>query len=49
MAIETTKMSSRGQAVIPLSIRKKMNLREGTIFAKDEDTIILKKIRMPSI
>lgn len=48
--IEFTKMSSRGQIVIPQDIRESMNLKEGTPFAvmKHDDTIVLKKIKMPS-
>jgi AbrB family looped-hinge helix DNA binding protein len=43
MIIETTKMSSRGQIVIPLSMRQ--NLKEGDklIVIQKEDEIILKK------
>lgn len=41
-----TKASSKGQIVIPADIRKKLNIKEGSIFgitAKD-DMIILKKL-----
>jgi AbrB family looped-hinge helix DNA binding protein len=50
MDVETTKMSSRGQIVIPQSIRDEMETREGTIFAVygNNDTIILKRIETPS-
>lgn len=43
-----TSMSSRGQVVIPLNIREIMGLKEGEKFivSGQEDTIILKKIRM---
>lgn len=50
MKVETTKMSSRGQVVIPFDIRKEIKAEEGTIFlviASGED-LILKKIKMPS-
>ncbi len=48
--VETIKMSSRGQIVIPQDIREDLNAREGTVFAVvgGEDTIILKKIPTPS-
>ena len=50
MTIETTKMSSKGQIVIPQDIREEINAKEGTIFAVlgSNDTIILKKIEPPS-
>ena len=50
MTIETTKMSSKGQIVIPQDIREEINAKEGTIFAilGSNDTIILKKIETPS-
>lgn len=43
-------MSSRGQIVIPLDIREQMGLKEGEKFivVGEEDTVILKKIIMPS-
>ncbi len=45
MIIDTTKMSSRGQVVIPWDLRKDLNLREGDklIVIKKDDEIILKK------
>jgi len=48
--IEITSMSSKGQVVIPLDIRERMNLSEGEKFVVvgDEDMICLKKIKMPS-
>ena len=50
MEIEITKMSSKGQIVIPQNTRKEINADEGTIFAvtAEKDTIILKKIEKPS-
>lgn len=50
MKIETTKMSSRGQIVIPQNIREQIDVDEGTIFLvmTSSDTIILKKIKTPS-
>ena len=50
MKPETTKMSSRGQVVIPQSIREEMHAAEGTLFAiiANKNTIVLKKIETPS-
>lgn len=50
MEVETTKMSSRGQIVIPQDIRDEVNADEGTVFAVigSRDTIILKKLEAPS-
>lgn len=46
---DVTKMSSRGQIVIPQELRDRMNLEEGSKFAVVgmEDTIILKKLAPP--
>ena len=51
MGIEFTKLSSKGQVVIPSDIRKKMGLKEGAPFAvvTSKDTILLKKIKMPTL
>ena len=50
MNIETVRMSSKGQVVIPQDIREEVHVDEGTVFAVvgTKDTIILKKIAMPS-
>lgn len=50
MSIETTRMSSKGQVVIPFDIREEMNANEGTVFAVvgNRDTVVLKKIATPS-
>ncbi len=50
MNVETTKMSSKGQIVIPLEIREEIKASEGTIFAiiSGQDCIVLKKISTPS-
>ena len=50
MPVETIKMSSRGQIVIPQEIREELNASEGTIFSvvSSKDAIILKKISIPS-
>ena len=50
MEVETTKMSSKGQIVIPQDVREELNAKEGTVFAvvSRKDTIILKKIETPT-
>ena len=50
MPVETIKMSSRGQIVIPQDIREELNASEGTIFSvvSSKDAIILKKLLIPS-
>ncbi|MCX9026286.1 MAG: AbrB/MazE/SpoVT family DNA-binding domain-containing protein [Candidatus Methanoperedens sp.] len=47
--VEFTKMSTKGQIVIPKKLRE--GFEEGTPFAviRDRDTILLKKIRLPGI
>jgi AbrB family looped-hinge helix DNA binding protein len=49
-SVDITSMSSRGQVVIPLNLRELMGLKDGEKFAITgrEDTIVLKKIQMPS-
>ena len=49
MTIETVKMSSKGQIVIPQGIREEIHAKEGSIFAvvSNKDTVILKKIGVP--
>jgi len=48
---ETTKMSSKGQIVIPEEIRKKLGLKTGDKFIVmgDKDVVILKTLSTPSI
>lgn len=50
MPVETIKMSSRGQIVIPQDIREELKASEGTIFSvvSSKDAIILKKLSTPS-
>ena len=50
MEVETTKMSSKGQIVIPQDLREELELKEGTIFViiGTKDTLILKKLETPS-
>ena len=45
-----TKMSSKGQIVIPKVLRKLLDIKEGEVFAMfgENDTIILKRVSMPS-
>jgi len=49
--VSTTKMSSKGQVVIPDNIRRSLNLKAGTQFivVGDKDVVILKSITAPSI
>ena len=46
LEVSTTKVSSKGQVVIPLSIRKRAGIREGErlLAIALGDTIVLKKI-----
>lgn len=50
MVVETTKMSSRGQVVIPQDVRDKVHAEEGSVFVVigSKDSIILKKVKTPS-
>ena len=49
--LATTKLSSKGQVVIPEDIRKRMKLRVGAQFVVvgEEDVVILKTIKTPSM
>jgi len=49
--LATTKMSSKGQVVIPENIRKQLKLRAGSRFVVvgKNDVIILKTIEAPSM
>ena len=44
--MEITKISSKGQVVIPLKIRNELNINEGSVLGVDKtkDLIVLKKI-----
>ena len=47
--IEITSVSSRGQIVIPQSLRDKLKIREGEKFIVigEDNTLVLRKIEMP--
>ena len=49
--VATTKLSSKGQVVIPENIRKKLQLKPGAQFVVvgDKDVVILKNISPPTI
>src|SRR6185436_3532345 len=49
--VATTRMSSKGQVVIPEAIRKRLKLEEGAQFVVvgDADVIILKAISQPDL
>jgi AbrB family looped-hinge helix DNA binding protein len=49
--IATTKMSSRGQVVIPEDVRNRLGLKKGSQFVVlgEGDVVILKAIRAPSM
>ena len=49
--VSTTKMSSKGQVVIPENIRKQLNLKAGSQFVVvgEKDVVILKSITPPSL
>lgn len=47
MEVDTTKMSSRGQIIVPKEIREDIGAEKGDIFtiaAADDDTVVLKKM-----
>ncbi len=51
VSLETTRMSSKGQVVIPEAIRDQLRLRAGTQFVVvgNRDVVILKLISPPSL
>jgi len=50
-SLATTKLSSKGQVVIPEEIRLRLGLKEGTQFVVvgDRDVVILKSITPPAM
>ncbi len=50
MDVEIAKMSSKGQMVVPLRMRKRLNAGEGTLFAVVgiADGLVFKKLPAPS-
>ncbi|MBI5051557.1 AbrB/MazE/SpoVT family DNA-binding domain-containing protein [Candidatus Micrarchaeota archaeon] len=48
--VELTHMTSKGQIVIPLDIRREVDAEEGTVFAVfgSGETILLKKVQKPT-
>ena len=51
MAVSTTRMSSKGQVVIPENIRESLGLRTGARFVvvAGQDAILLKPVTQPSM
>jgi AbrB family looped-hinge helix DNA binding protein len=49
-SLATTKMSSKGQVVIPEEIRQRLGLAAGTRFLvlAEDDVVVLKTVSMPS-
>jgi AbrB family looped-hinge helix DNA binding protein len=49
--LATTRMSSKGQVVIPESIRKQLNLQEGAQFivVGEGDVVVLKVVNLPDM
>lgn len=50
-SVSTTKMSSKGQVVIPEEVRQRLQLAAGTQFIVlgEDDVVILKMVRPPSM
>ena len=48
--VALTRMSSKGQVVVPKALRERLGLEEGDVFAMSGkgDTIVLKRIETPS-
>ena len=49
--VSTTKMSSKGQVVIPEQIREQLSLKAGSQFVVvgDKDVVILKRVAVPAL
>jgi len=50
-SVETTRMSSKGQVVIPENVRRRLGLASGQQFVVigDGDVIVLKSVEIPSM
>ena len=50
-SVTTTRLSSKGQIVIPDAIRRRLGLEPGVEFVVlgENDTIVLKRIRTPAM
>jgi AbrB family looped-hinge helix DNA binding protein len=50
MSVDTVRMSSKGQIVIPQGLRDEMNLGEGSVLAIacDKERLVLRKIKTPT-
>ncbi|MEF8836196.1 MAG: AbrB/MazE/SpoVT family DNA-binding domain-containing protein [Candidatus Thermoplasmatota archaeon] len=48
--VKLTRLSSKGQIVIPKELRELMHLEDGEVFAMygEDDTIVLKRVELPS-
>lgn len=51
MQVELTRISEKGQVVIPSSLRKEMKIKKSDQFLMfgEDNTIILKKVEIPTI
>lgn len=49
--VDTTRLSSRGQVVLPKPLRDRLGLHEGEILAVygEGDTVVLKRLRAPAL
>ena len=49
--VSITKISSKGQVVIPSEIRQRLKLNEGNLFivSDNEESILLKKMELPKV